>query len=268
MGQCAQLEEFDEALYHVSGEGEDKYLIATSEQTLCTMNKGKWFKKDELPIRYAGYSTCFRKEAGSHGRDTLGIFRVHQFEKVEQFVITTNEGDASWKEMDSMIKNSEEFYQSLEIPYQVVNIVSGELNNAAAKQFDLEAWFPAGKAFRELVSCSNCLDYQSRRLDVRIRSELPKGKNDATKVEYVHMLNSTMAATERALCCLLENHQTPEGVVIPEVLRPFMMGQEFIPFRFKYDKKKKLVPITPAAAPSAKTEEITNLVENMKSDYE
>ena len=120
----------------------------------------------DLPVRLAGYSTCFRKEAGSHGRDTLGIFRVHQFEKVEQFVAVDCDGDASWEEMERLLKNSEDFYQSLGIPYHVVNIVSGELNDAAAKKYDLEAWFPSSKTFRELVSCSNCTDFQSRRLEV------------------------------------------------------------------------------------------------------
>ena len=140
----------------MTGEGDDKYLIATSEQTLCAMHRGKWMDSRELPLRYAGFSTCFRKEAGSHGRDTLGIFRVHQFEKVEQFCATTNEGDASWKMMEEMLGNSEAFYQSLGLHYRVVSIVSGALNDAAAKKYDLEAWFPASATYRELVSCSNC----------------------------------------------------------------------------------------------------------------
>lgn len=136
-------------------------------KTLCAYFAGKWFERRELPQRYCGYSTCFRKEAGSHGRDTLGIFRVHQFEKVEQFVLTSADGDESWAMQEEMIKNSEEFYQALGLPYRVVNICSGALNNAAARKFDLEAWFPASKTYRELVSCSNCTDYQSRRLEVR-----------------------------------------------------------------------------------------------------
>nr|GEY01764.1 serine--tRNA ligase [Tanacetum cinerariifolium] len=140
MAKCAQLAQFDEELYKVTGEGDDKY---------------------------AGYSSCFRKEAGSHGRDTLGIFRVHQFEKVEQFVITSPNDDDSWKAIEEMITNSEEFYQLLKLPYHVVAIVSGALNDAAAKKYDLEAWFPASATFRELVSCSNCTDYQSRKLEIR-----------------------------------------------------------------------------------------------------
>ena len=238
MAECAQLAQFDEELYKVTGEGDDKYLIATSEQPLCSMFRKRWIEPKDLPQRLVGYSTCFRKEVGSHGRDTLGIFRVHQFEKVEQFCLTSPED--SWKMQDEMLKNSEEFYQSLNIPYRVVNIVSGELNNAAARKFDLEAWFPASKTYRELVSCSNCTDYQSRRLDARLR--VGKGPVDQTK-HFVHMLNSTLSATERTLCCLLENCQTADGMVVPEVLRPFMMGIEFIPFVKRIGKKGKVEDI-------------------------
>lgn len=247
MAECAQLSQFDEELYSVSGEGEDKYLIATSEQTLCAMHRQQWFEKQDLPVKYIGYSTCFRKEVGSHGRDTLGIFRVHQFEKVEQFVVCSPDGDESWQLMDEMLANAEGFYQALGFPYQVVNIVSGELNNAAAKKYDLEAFFPASQTYRELVSCSNCTDYQSRRLEIRMRT--PKAAGEPVK-SYVHLLNSTMSATERTLCCLLENYQTPDGLRVPEVLRPFMMGMDFIPFKRMFDGKGKLVP-RPTAAPAS-----------------
>lgn len=245
MAQCAQLSQFDEELYKVTGEGEEKYLIATSEQTMCAFYRNEWFEKHHLPIKSVGYSTCFRKEAGSHGRDTLGIFRVHQFEKVEQFVLTSPHEDESWKAMDEMLKNAEDFYASLGVPYRVVNIVSGELNNAAAKKYDLEAWFPAAATYRELVSCSNCTDYQSRRLETRMRiSQAPGGAAPENKKEYVHMLNSTLTATERTLCCLLENWQEEDGVRIPPALQPYCMGLEFIPFRRKYDAKgKKLIDI-------------------------
>lgn len=118
MAECAQLSQFDEELYRVSGEGADKYLIATAEQPLCALHRKGWFEPGELPVKYVGYSTCFRKEAGSHGRDTLGIFRVHQFEKVEQFVITSPAEDASWRAFEEMITNSEEFYASLDLPYR------------------------------------------------------------------------------------------------------------------------------------------------------
>ncbi|GLC51005.1 hypothetical protein PLESTB_000455800 [Pleodorina starrii] len=250
MAECAQLSQFDDELYKVTGEGDDKYLIATSEQTLCAMHRKGWFEKADLPIKYVGYSTCFRKEVGSHGRDTLGIFRIHQFEKVEQFVIASPEGNGSWEAMEEMLANAEDFYQALGLPYRVVNIVSGELNNAASKKYDLEAWFPASATFRELVSCSNCLDYQSRRLDIRLRT--PKGAAGDAAKSFVHMLNSTLSATERTLCCLLENNQTPEGVRVPEFLRPYMMGMELIPFRKQFDAKGKLVDLPkPAAAAAA-----------------
>ena len=245
MAQVAQLSQFDEELYKVSGEGDEKYLIATAEQTLCALHKDGWFEKGDLPIKYVGYSTCFRKEAGSHGRDTLGIFRVHQFEKVEQFCITSPYDDESWKMMEEMMNNAEDFYQALEIPYRVVNIVSGELNNAAAKKYDLEAWFPASSTYRELVSCSNCTDYQARRLEIRLRT--PKGPGVEAKKDYVHLLNSTLSATERTMCCILENYQEADGVRVPAALREFMMGVDFIPFRKSYDARSgKLVPIPDA----------------------
>lgn len=246
MAQCAQLSQFDEELYHVSGDGEDKYLIATAEQPLCAYQRDQWFDPSELPLKYAGYSTCFRKEAGSHGRDTLGIFRVHQFEKVEQFVVTSNEGDASWNALDEMLDCAEGFYRALGLPYRVVNIVSGELNLAAAKKYDLEAWFPAAQEYRELVSASNCTDYQARRLNARLRTQA--GPAAEARKDHVHMLNATLSATERTLCCVLENNQTPDGVRIPKALRPYMNGLEFIPFRKQFDAKGKLVPRPKAAA--------------------
>lgn len=178
MAKTAQLDQFDEELYKVSwcistliqllieaklqviGSDDEKYLIATSEQPISGFHSEEWFENPEkqLPIKYAGYSTCFRKEAGSAGRDMWGIFRVHQFEKVEQFVIT--EPEKSWEMLDTMLANSEAFYQSLGLRYRVVAIVSGALNLAAAQKYDLEAWFPFQRAYKELVSCSNCTDYR------------------------------------------------------------------------------------------------------------
>ncbi|KAK3002406.1 hypothetical protein RJ639_021709 [Escallonia herrerae] len=226
MARCAQLAQFDEELYKVTGEGDDKYLIATAEQPLCAYHIDDWIQPSQLPLRYAGYSSCFRKEAGSHGRDTLGIFRVHQFEKVEQFCITSPNGNESWEMHEEMIKNSEEFYKMLKLPYRVVAIVSGALNDAAAKKYDLEAWFPASSAYRELVSCSNCTDYQSRKLEIRYGQK----KNNEQVKQYVHLLNSTLTATERTLCCILETYQKEDGVEIPEVLRDYMGGKAFLPF--------------------------------------
>lgn len=246
MAKTAQLSDFDESLYHV-GTGKDeelndqKYLIATSEQPLSALHAGEWIVPKELPMRYMGYSTNFRKEAGAHGKDTWGIFRVHQFEKIEQFCLTMPE--KSWEMHEEMIKNARDFFESLGIPYRVVNIVSGALNNAAAKKYDLEGYFPGFNEYRELVSCSNCTDYQSRELEVRLQVD----KKDKTK-HYVHMLNSTLCATERALCCILENYQTPEGIVIPPALRPYLGNKDFIKFvaprpdwsnKDKKDAKKK-----------------------------
>ncbi|XP_047996635.1 serine--tRNA ligase, cytoplasmic [Leguminivora glycinivorella] len=255
MQEVAQLAQFDEELYKVIGKGsenkgdsavEEKYLIATSEQPIAAYHRDEWLAEASLPIKYAGLSTCFRQEVGSHGRDTRGIFRVHQFEKVEQFVLTSPHDNASWIMMDEMINNAEEFCKVLGIPYRVVNIVSGALNHAAAKKLDLEAWFPGSGAYRELVSCSNCLEYQARRLLVRYGQT--KKMNAAT--EYVHMLNATMCATTRVICAVLEVHQTEEGIKVPEALKPWMpeQYQDLIPF-------VKPAPIDLEAAAAAKKKE-------------
>ncbi|CAZ81643.1 unnamed protein product [Tuber melanosporum] len=217
MAKTAQLEQFDDELYKVvdGEEKNDKYLIATSEQPISALHADEWLQQKELPIRYAGFSSCYRREAGAHGKDAWGIFRVHQFEKIEQFVITDPE--KSWEAFDEMINYSEEFYKSLNIPYRVVTIVSGALNNAAAKKYDLEAWFPFQGEYKEL----------SRNLEIRYGT---KAQTDTVK-KYVHCLNSTLCATERSLCCILENYQTPEGINVPEALRKYIPGAPvFIPF--------------------------------------
>ncbi|KZZ90030.1 seryl-tRNA synthetase [Ascosphaera apis ARSEF 7405] len=229
MAKTAQLEQFDEELYKVVEDADDrstdKYMIATSEQPLSALHDGEWLQEKDLPIKYAGYSTCYRKEAGSHGKDAWGIFRIHQFEKVEQFVLCKPED--SWKHFDEMIGFSEEFYKSLGLPYRIVSIVSGALNNAAAKKYDLEAWFPFQGEYKELVSCSNCTDYQTRELEIRYGSK----KATDVKKTYVHALNATLCATERTLCCIMENYQTEEGMRVPEVLRKYIPGNpEIIPF--------------------------------------
>jgi len=231
MSAVAQLSQFDDELYKVisnkdSDDSEDKYLIATSEQPIAALHRNEWLNPSTLPLKYAGLSTCFRQEVGAHGRDTRGIFRVHQFEKVEQFVISPPA--KSWEYFHEMIGNAEMFYQSLGIPYQIVSIVSGALNNAAAMKYDLEAWFPGSKAFRELVSVSNCTDYQSRRLQIRFGQT----KKMTGQVEYVHMLNGTMCAITRAICVILEVYQTPEGIKVPEALKPYMplKYRELIPY--------------------------------------
>ena len=204
------------------------YLIATSEQPISVMYSDEWLKKADLPMRYCGYSSCFRKEAGSSGRDVWGIFRVHQFEKIEQFVFC--EPDKSYDELEKLIKCAEEFWQSLNIPYRVVSIVGGALNNAAAKKYDLEGWFPGYGEYRELVSCSNCTDYQSRALNIKYGTKAQGEKSDKN---LVHLLNSTLCATGRGMCVIIENNQTPEGIKIPEVLQPYLGGKDFFPYNEK-----------------------------------
>mmetsp|Transcript_34325 Transcript_34325/g.79388 ORF Transcript_34325/g.79388 Transcript_34325/m.79388 type:complete len:484 (-) Transcript_34325:118-1569(-) len=233
MANIAQLEDFDEQLYKVSGKTDDpsgstkeKYLIATSEQPICAYHKDEWIETAALPKRYAGISTCFRKEAGSSGKDIRGIFRVHQFDKVEQFCIVVDDFEVSQAEQKRMIDAAEEFYQSLGFSYRVVCIVSGELNDAAVKKYDLEAWFPGQNAYRELVSCSNCTDYQARGVGTRCGATKKKDGPQS----FCHFLNGTLCATGRGICCLLETHQEEDGVRVPEVLVPFMGGMDFLPF--------------------------------------
>ncbi|MHA2122996.1 MAG: serine--tRNA ligase [Promethearchaeota archaeon] len=220
MKAAAELAEFEEQLYKI--ENEDLYMIATSEQTLAAYHYDEILDPEILPLKYAGISSCFRREAGSHGRDTLGIFRVHRFEKVEQFIFCKPEN--SWNYHEELMANSEEIFKELNLPYRIVNIASGELNDNAAKKYDLEAWFPASEKYRELVSCSNCLDYQARKLKIRM------GKvGSSESKEVVHTLNSTAIATERTICCILENYQNEDhSITIPEVLQKYMNGKKII----------------------------------------
>jgi len=220
MKAAAELADFEEQLYKIKDE--DIFMIATSEQTLAAYHYDEIIDPDLFPLKYAGISSCFRREAGSHGKDTLGIFRVHQFEKVEQFVFCKPEN--SWNIFEELISNTEELFRELKLPYRIVNIASGELNDNAAMKYDLEAWFPASNTYRELVSCSNCLDYQARKLKVRI------GKVGSTqKKEIAHTLNCTAIATERTICCILENYQNRDGSVsVPDVLQKYMNGKKLI----------------------------------------
>ena len=216
------LSDFEETIYKI--EGEDLYLIATSEHALNAYHFGEILDGKTLPLRYGGVSPCFRKEAGAHGRDTKGIFRVHQFEKVEQFVFCKPED--SWSEHEKLISNAEEIFQALSLPYRVVNVCSGDLGTVAAKKYDLEVWLPGQEKYREAVSCSNCTSYQAVRSNVRYRDKT----SDPT--EYVHTLNSTFVATERTLLAIMENFQRDDGsIVIPEVLRPYMNGLDVIRVR-------------------------------------
>jgi seryl-tRNA synthetase len=191
---------------------DELFLVGTSEVPLAAYHGDEILDAGVLPLRYAGYSTCFRREAGTYGKDTAGIFRVHQFDKVEMFVFTTPE--ASVEEHDRLLAVEEALVQELEIPYRVVNIAAGDLGASAAKKYDIEAWFPSEQAYREITSCSNTTDYQARRLKVRMKTE--EGN------EVLHTLNGTACAVGRTIIALLENHQRPDGSVeIPEALRPY-----------------------------------------------
>jgi seryl-tRNA synthetase len=215
MGKIAQLSEYDETLYKL--DGYNQYLIATSEQPLTAYFEKRIIKDEDLPIKLCGLSHCYRKETGAHTRHTRGIYRVHQFQKLEQFYVTKPE--ESWDRFYEMIEISKEFYQTLGLSFRVVNIVSGALNNAAAMKYDLEAWYPGSKAYCELVSCTNVLDYFSKRISTK-----DQRKN------YLHMLNCTLMANTRTMCALVETYQTKDGFVVPEILRKYMGNREFIPF--------------------------------------
>ena len=220
MKAAAELSDFEESLYKI--EGEDLYMIATSEQTLAAYHFDEIINPESLPLKYAGISSCFRREAGSHGKDTLGIFRVHRFEKVEQFIFCKPED--SWQYHEELLANSEEIFKELRLAYRIVNVASGELNDNAAKKYDLEVWFPSSETYRELVSCSNCLDYQARKLKIRMGLV----GSDQSK-EILHTLNSTAIATARTICCILENYQQEDhSITIPEVLQKYMNGRKII----------------------------------------
>jgi seryl-tRNA synthetase len=202
---------FEEALYKI--EGEDLYLISTSEHPIAAMHMDEIIEEERLPLKYVGVSACFRKEAGAHGKDTKGIFRVHQFNKIEQFIFCKPED--SWKMHEELINNAEEVFQKLEIPYRIVNICTGEIGIVAAKKYDLEAWMPVQNTYREMVSCSNCTTYQSIRLNIKY------GRVGGEK-EYLHTLNSTAVATPRAIVAIIENHQQADGSIkIPKALIPY-----------------------------------------------
>jgi seryl-tRNA synthetase len=211
-------DDFEEVIYKI--EDEDLYMIGTSEHAMAAMHSDEIIEGKDLPLRYAGVSPCFRKEAGAHGRDQKGIFRVHQFDKIEQFVFARPED--SWKEHERMLEIAEEFYQNLEIPYRVMLLSSGDMGKISAKTYDIEAWMAGQNAYREIVSCSNCLEFQARRLKIRYRDKT----NEETK--YLNTLNSTLIATSRVLVSIMENFQNKDGhITIPGVLQKYM-GQNTI----------------------------------------
>jgi seryl-tRNA synthetase len=214
------LSDFADVLYKV--DGEDLYLIATSEHPMAAMLMNETLKLDEMPVKLAGYSTCFRKEAGAHGKDTRGIFRTHQFNKIEQFIFCNPED--SQKLHEELLENAENLMQKLDLAYRVVNVCTGDIGTVAAKKYDIEAWMPAQNGYREVVSCSNCTDYQARRLGVKYRD-----KEGAAPKGFVHTLNSTAIATGRTIVALIENNQNEDGTInIPKVLQKYMGNREKI----------------------------------------
>ena len=218
MQRAAELSDFESTLYKI--EGEDAFLIATAEQPLAAYYADKMLNEDDLPIKLAGFSTNFRKEAGAHGKDTKGIFRVHQFEKVEQYIYCLPE--ESWEWHEKLINTSERIIQGLGLPYRVVDIASGDMNDNAARKYDIEVWMPVQNTYRELVSCSNTTDYQARKMNVRVQR-----KNGERQI--VHTLNSTALATERTIVAIIENYQNEDGTItIPETLRKYMNNKERI----------------------------------------
>ena len=203
----------DEVNIYVTRE-DDLYLVGTSEVSLAALHMTEILDEADLPRRYAGYSTCFRREAGTYGKDMGGMFRVHQFDKVEMFSFTRPE--ASWEEHEFLVSVEEEIVGNLQLPYRVVNIAAGDLGGMAAKKYDIEVWLPGQRRYRELTSCSNCTDYQARRLQTRVRRSA--GGN-----ETLHTLNGTATAVGRTLIAILENHQRADGSVgLPEALHRYL----------------------------------------------
>ncbi|MFN3383576.1 MAG: serine--tRNA ligase [Archaeoglobaceae archaeon] len=225
--------DFEDVVYKI--EGEDLHLIATSEHAIASMHMNETLEEGDLPLLYAGFSPCFRKEAGAHGKDTKGIFRVHQFNKVEQFVFCLPE--QSWEWHEKLIENAEKLWQGLKIPYRVVNICTGDLGIVAAKKYDLEAWMPSQANYREMVSCSNCTDWQSYRLNIRYAE-----KKGMPSKGFVHTLNSTAIATTRAITAIIENYQLEDGrVEIPKALNRYLESFESAPKDFIEPKNARKV---------------------------
>ena len=201
-------------------DGEDLSLIATAEISLTGLHADEIIDEKDLPLKYAGLSPCYRKEAGAYGKHTRGLFRVHQFNKLEMYVYSLPEKSIEMHEMIRAIE--EEIWQALNIPYRVINIAAGDLGAPAAKKYDLEYWSPVDGKYRELTSCSNCTDFQARNLNIRVR------RTDGT-IETLHTLNGTAVSLARSLVAVLENYQNDDGsLTVPEVLRPYMGGREKI----------------------------------------
>jgi len=214
------LSDFEKVMYKI--EDDDAYLIATSEHPIGAMYQDEIFEERDLPLRLAGISPCFRREIGSHGLDTKGLFRVHQFHKVEQFVFCRPED--SWEIHEELLANAEEIFSRLGLPYRVVNICTGDIGTVAAKKYDIEVWMPREEAYREVVSCSNCTSYQAVRANIRVRDP-----HDFESKRFLHTLNSTAVATTRTIRAILENYQEEGGaVMVPPALRPYMNDLEYL----------------------------------------
>jgi seryl-tRNA synthetase len=214
------LNDFEKVMYKI--DGEDTYLIATSEHPIGAMYRDEIFEEKDLPLRLAGISPCFRREIGAHGLDTKGLFRVHQFTKVEQFVFCRPED--SWQIHEELLANAEELFTALELPYRVVNICTGDIGTVAAKKYDIEVWMPRENAYKEVVSCSNCTSYQAVRLNIRVRD-----KSVFESKQHIHTLNSTAIATSRVIRAILENNQDRNGAVkIPQVLRQYINNRDYL----------------------------------------
>jgi len=214
------FESFEDMIYKI--EDKNLYLIGTAEHPLLGLYSGRIIEEDELPIKLVGWSPCFRKEAGSHGKDTKGIFRVHQFHKIEQFIFSHE--DNSLEHHEELIGNAEEMWKGLGLPFRVLNMCAGELGDHAAKKYDIEVWFPAQGKYRETVSASNCLDWQAFRARIFYRDKR------TGKMKYPHTLNSTAIPTSRAICAILENYQKEDGrVIIPRILKKYLKPFEKAP---------------------------------------
>jgi seryl-tRNA synthetase len=219
MTNTGQLPKFEEDLFKI--ENWDYFLIPTAEVPVTNILQGEILEEEQLPIYYTAFTPCFRSEAGSYGKDTRGLIRQHQFNKVELVKFTTPE--TSYDELEALLNNAETVLQRLELPYRVVTLCTGDLGFSAAKTYDIEVWMPSQGVYREISSCSNFEDFQARRANIRFKRKGKKGTH------LVHTLNGSGLAVGRTLAAILENYQQPDGsVIIPEVLRPFMGGKDRI----------------------------------------
>jgi seryl-tRNA synthetase len=214
-----QLPKFEEDLFKL--DGVDYFLIPTAEVPVTNIHRGEILKASDLPLRYTAYTPCFRKEAGSYGKDTRGYIRQHQFNKVE--LVKFVQPDESYRELDLLLADAEKVLQLLDLPYRVVELCTADLGFSAAKTFDIEVWLPSQNTYREISSCSNFEDFQARRASIRFR------ENEKAKPDFVHTLNGSGLAVGRTVVAILENYQQADGSVqIPEALRPYMGGLEKI----------------------------------------